>query len=212
MVRVVEGKGAGSGYLWAALHGHTRLLKSSGRDHAESLEVRPRTGWQRTGWQRTGASGARAPSPPAGVGRWGAAVPGPAGRGLRPEPAVDSPNGGSRGGASAPSALPPSPLRRLVAARVRRERGEGLGEGGWRDGAVTLSRGGGLAFLASRPAGSGSVALRAGRARPDNPRPAARTGPGAWQAAPRVFPHLSRQWPGPGRCPDICALRGSSVS
>ena len=121
---MVEGKGAGSGYLWAALHGHTRLLKSFGRDHAEPLEVGPRTGSR-----RTGASGAHAPSPPAGVGR-GAAVPRPAGRGLRPEPAVNSPNGGSRGGASAPSALPSSPLRHLVAARVRRERGEGREGGG----------------------------------------------------------------------------------
>ena len=49
MARVVEGKGTGSGYLWAALHGHTRLLKSFGRDHAEPLEVGPRTGSRREG-------------------------------------------------------------------------------------------------------------------------------------------------------------------
>ena len=118
-------------------------------------------------------------------------MPRPAGRGLRPEPAVNSPNGGSRGGASAPSALPSSPLRHLVAARVRRERSEGRGRWGWRDGAVTMSRGGGRAFLASRPAGSGS-----GLYGPDERGPTTqRTGLGAWQAAPRsllIFPDSGR--------------------
>ena len=144
-----EGEGAGRGYPRAALHGHTRLLKSSGRDHGrDHLEVGPRPGSQ-----RTGASGARAPSPPAGVGRAEAAVPRPAGRGLCPGPAVNSPNGGSRGGASAPSALPSSPLRRSLTALVRGGLGFGGGGGGG-GGAATLSRGGGRAFLASRPAGS----------------------------------------------------------
>lgn len=204
----VGGGGGRQGVPRAALRGHTRLLKSSARDHAEPLEVGPRTGSQ-----RTGASGAPAPSPPAGVGRGGrSAAPGRQGSLSRARCELAKwrlPGRSERALGASVLTFETLDGRTGLTGAGRGAGGEGRGCVWGGGGAVTLSRGGGRAFLPPD-----LPAPVPGLYGPDERDPTTQgrrsaqdREPGKLHPGSRLI-HLPREWPGP----DICALRGSSVS